>query len=91
MALDAPVLRCGLLSEAEGEVVQARGAFDVSGNKQKGGIHQQQRSPMPASTWICQVSLLLTAQQKVGGASPIQQSLGLQDHESQLVNFVRFA
>ena len=25
IALDAPVLRCGLLSEAEGEVVQARG------------------------------------------------------------------
>ena len=90
MALDAPVLRCGLLSEAEGEVVQARGAF-VSGNKQKGGIHQQQRSPMPASTWICQVSLLLTAQQKVGSASPIQQSLGLEDHESEIVNFVRFA
>lgn len=33
----------------------------------------------------------LTAQQKVGGASPIQQSLGLEDHESQIVNFVRFA
>lgn len=47
MALDAPVLRCGLLSEAEGEVAQACGAFDVSGNKQKGGID-------------CQVSLLLT-------------------------------